>query len=78
MRLVTGTSTGLKFKATGKFQKSISIESHSLFFFFYIHIWKLYIVVVTFGDKDLRELSLFPCIPFSCYWTLYNKCGLFL
>ena len=77
MRLVTGTSTGLKFKATGKFQKSISIESHSLFFF-YIHICKLYIVVVTFGDKDLRELSPFRCIPFSCYWTLYDKCGLFL
>lgn len=54
----------------GKFQKSIIIESH-LLFFNYIHIWKLHIVVVTFGDKDLRELLLFRCIHFSCYWTLY-------
>ena len=65
-------------RQTGKFQKSIIIESHLLFFFCYIHIWKLHIVVVTFGDKDLRELLLFRCSPFSCYWTLYNKCGLFL
>ena len=58
--------------------KRVLVLNRIHFFFFYIHICKLYIVVVTFGDKDLRELSPFRCIPFSCYWTLYDKCGLFL
>lgn len=69
------TSPRLKFKAKREVSKEC-YHAVPFTFFHYIHIWKIRIVV-TSGDKDLRELLRFHFKSFHAIWTFYNERGLF-